>query len=100
MNFTSSDTEIGVNYGNIRIWFPFNIKQAKRSEGKKTHNDLYSKTRLSLMCEGHVKTSGIATRVQSKGLSEIIGCVTASGREGSQDLGTPGNFFCVNCGLG
>lgn len=67
LDFTSSDTEIGVNYGNIWIWFPFNIKQAKGSEGKKTHNDLYSKTRLSLVCEGHVKTNGTATGCRVKG---------------------------------
>lgn len=94
------DTEIGVKYGNIWIWFPLNIKQAKGSEGKKILSDFYNKTRLSLFCEGHVKTSGTATRVQSKGLSEITGCVAASGREGRQDLATPGNFSCVNCGLG
>lgn len=52
------------------------------------------------MCEGHVKTNGTATRVQSKELLEIIDCVAASEREGRQDMATPVNFFCVNRVLG
>ena len=52
------------------------------------------------MCEGHVKTNGTATSVQSKDLLEIIDCAAASEREGRQDLATPVNFFCVNRVLG
>lgn len=80
--------------------FGFHLILSKGKWREETLRDFYSKTRLLLFCEGHVKTSGTATRVQSKGLSEITGCVTASGREGRQDLATPGNFSCVNSELG